>query len=182
MTTSTPSYTISHPKQWQDLSNNPKVIQQVNPAGAVSDVRVYGYKYNTVTNRPKELLFTGDINTGVSNSQLNQYLQDPTFKKSLISSLNINSLISSLKSQYQTGSSSNTKQNTSFSTQNYIVQVTVNFDCILKRNSTPYHVSVIMGFKNSMMFMGMISTPKNDWTINQAFYQNNVLIQGFRPL
>ncbi len=174
----TPSYTVSYPKQWQDLSNNQKALSSFSASGSLSDLRLYGYKYNSSTNQFQSLFKAGDVPSGLTNSDLQSALQNPTTKQQFLSALDPNSVIKSLSTDCQSISNSNVS--TKYSTKNFIVQFTANLDCTLKSSNTSYHQEAILGFNNSKIFAALIITTHSDWLLNKNFYQND-LMQDFRP-
>ncbi|MGH7240625.1 MAG: hypothetical protein ACREHG_11310 [Candidatus Saccharimonadales bacterium] len=177
------SYSISYPKQWQDASSNTKLLNKIaGSSSGLTDIKFYVYKVNSSGNWAQSLLLAGDAPDGVSDSELNQSLQDPAAKQSTMQALQQGG--SSLGSSIGCSKTSNNKSNVSFNTAQYIVQLNASLDCTPQVSSAKgmlYHVETTIGMKNSKVYGIVLITTSSDWQHNSNFYTNGVL-GNFKPI
>lgn len=183
LTAKAKNYSISYPKQWQDVSGNSKLISNVtgNVNSGFEDMKAYAYKVDKQGNQARSLLLVGDENSGITDYDLNNAVRDSKLKDQLTAQFAKDFKVSK-PSDVGCKSVANQQETTAYNTRLYIAQVTLNYDCVpnVGLANQSYHVALLAGFIDDKIFLTVVSTQQADWQRNSGFYKNNLVV-GLQP-
>ena len=171
-------YSIDYPKQWSNVSSNQKLLNSIGIAGSgLEDTKAYAYKVATTNDSAQSILIAGDINSGTTDAQLNQSLQDPAKKQQFISDASSGFSASSLGCK----TISNKQSSVVFNTNGYVFELKLNLDCVpTSGQNLPVHIDAFAGAKYGYIYYAMVITLKSDWQHNGTFY-DKVLLPTLQP-
>lgn len=167
------SYTFSYPKSWQDGSNNDTVKKFIAIGDTISDVKIVGTHINKDLKNNTSIAIFGDLDLGVSDSELQPALDNPTEKQQIIDSFksSISSSDLATSSKCKVTGALNTNVNTD--NPNFLLYTTVSADCTLDNNQKG-HLYYVAGVKNGKIYFGTLATLKTDWDKNSTFYTKDM--------
>ena len=176
ISTSAKHYSISHPKQWTDVSHNTKLLNKIGALdGGFDDLKAYAYQVNTTANTARSVVIAADQIDGISDTDLKAALTDPAAKQKFTA------IIKPTITAHDVGctSLSNKKNSVQYNNGNFIVKENISFDCVPAIDngvkSPAEHDEGYFGIKNGYVYIIIISTLQTDWTKNATFYENTML-------
>jgi hypothetical protein len=179
----TKSYIVAYPKEWQDTSNDQKLVANFGLLDSdFKDLKSFSYKLNKSDNTAQSVLLVVDQYDGIDNSVLTGALQNNATRDQMTSVLQ--GAVSQLSSANGSCKDiSNKTDSIKYSTSHFIMQLNVDFDCSVGTgtNITQTHISSLIGMADSKVYLAAIESRQSDWSINGSFYQNYVLA-SLKPL
>ena len=176
VSTNAQHYTISHPKQWTDVTHNMKLLSQIGVLGSgLNDLKAYAYRVNLSTNTAQSVIISADQSDGISDTDLRTELQDPVAKQKITAIITPKITASDVGCSLLT----NNKSSIQYNSAAYIIKENISFDCVPNASNgvklSAEHNEGYFGVKNGYVYILIIRTAETDWNNNAAFYKNDLL-------
>ena len=173
----TDTYTASYPKQWEDLSNNKEVIDQIGLTGVdLADARTYAYGYDEKTNKIASGVVTATEEFPVDDETIKAALEFPELRQNLETSLK--ETFDDLKSEKCESATGDPELKLDGDT--YTIEATAVIECTLSEEDAKTvgadksYLLLKMGIADKKLFYTVVVTV-SDWSKNKDFYQNSLL-------
>lgn len=181
-------YAVSYPKKWKPLTSSDQIYKdaetEIKTAG-ITDLKVIAHKVTKDGKRAETLLLAASGASPVGDAELKEAIGIPEGRSAIEQEFG-DSAAELAKGDEDCESVSNVSQKVEYNTSRFVVEVNITGDCTYKESVAKEtgversHLHMIMGFKNSKMFLAALQTNSIDWEKNKDFYEKDML-PSFKP-